>query len=256
MKTNCPSCDTHYAIDGNAIVASDGLARCHRCGTVFDAIAEQAVEAPPDAAPLHLDADAEADWQEGPATVDDAPLPFEIPDDLEPLEPSPDAALDVEQTLYEKPSRRGAIYTALALLLAASLGLQFAWQNRESLLARFPQLQPLCDRIECIATTVIEPSAFQILQRDMRPADNQPDSLNLSARFRNDATAAQPLPDIQLSLLNNNGDVLIRRRLSPSDYLFPPPPADRLIAPGEVLTIGIDFKDPGYLATGFMIDFL
>ena len=256
MKTNCPTCDTHYAIDGNAIVESDGLARCHRCGTVFDALAEQAVDAPSDATPLELDADAEAHWQEGPAGADESPVPFEIPNDLEPLQPSPDAALDVEQTLFEKPSRRGAIYTTVALLLAVSLGLQFAWQNREALVERFPQLQPLCDRLACIETTVIEPSAFRILQREMRPADNQPDSLNLSARFRNDAGAAQPLPDIQLSLLNNNGDVLIRRRLAPRDYLFPPPPADRLIAPGEVLTISIDFKDPGYLATGFVIDFL
>jgi predicted Zn finger-like uncharacterized protein len=255
MKTNCPGCKTHYMLDANALMATDGLARCHRCGTVFDAVGERAMEAPPSAEPLQLDEQAETDWQtqQSIAAVD---LPFDVPDDLEPLQPSPDAALDVEETLYQRPSRRGALYAGLALLLALGLGLQLAWQYREALLARFPGLQPVCDRLACVATQVHAPAELRVLQRELRAADNQPDSLNLSARFRNDADAAQPLPDIQLSLLDNNGSVLIRRRLSPHEYLFPPPPTGRVIAPGEVITISIDFKDPGYLATGFMLDFL
>jgi hypothetical protein len=75
-------------------------------------------------------------------------------------------------------------------------------------------------------------------------------------RVRNEAETAQPLPDIQLSLLDTNGSVMIRRRLAPGEYMFPPPPKDRLVAAGEVVTIDLDFKDPGYLATGFTIDFL
>ena len=90
----------------------------------------------------------------------------------------------------------------------------------------------------------------------MAPTADTPGSLTLNATIRNDAEYAQPLPDMQLSLLDTDGAVLVRRRLSPADYLFPPPPADRLVAPGEVFTISLDFADPGYLATGFMIDFL
>ena len=75
-------------------------------------------------------------------------------------------------------------------------------------------------------------------------------------RIRNDAENAQPLPDIQLSLLDNNGGVLVRRRLTPGDYLFPAPPKEKLVTPGEVVTITLDFEDPGHLATGFVIGFL
>ncbi len=183
-------------------------------------------------------------------------LPFEMPVDLEPLLPSPDAALDVQDTLYEKRSRRGLWYGLLTACLLLALGLQLAWQQREDLLARFPVLEPLCEYVTCRPSVIRAPERFKILQRDIKPTTNEPDSLTLTASFRNVAAIAQVLPDIQLSLLDTNGSVLIRRRLSPSDYLYPAPADQAVVAPGEVITIAIDFRDPGYAATGFIIDFL
>jgi predicted Zn finger-like uncharacterized protein len=255
MQTRCPNCETEYRIEPDAFLAADGLARCHRCGTVFDAAEKKPVDPQSAADPLMLELQAETNWQQTPeAELDE--LPFEVPEGLAPLQPSPEAAVDVTETLYEKRSIRGPLYTAIALLLATGLGLQLAWQHREDLLRQYPQLEPICDWLGCIADQVRAPDKLRILQREMRAADNQPGSLNLSADFRNDAELPQPLPDIQLSLLDNDGRVLVRRRLVPADYLYPPPPSDRVIGPGEVITISIDFKDPGYLATGFMIDFL
>lgn len=255
MRTRCPNCNTEYLIDTDRLKAADGLAYCHHCSTVFDVIGEFAVEPQTSGRPLQLDERDEAGSQ-APPSADEIDLPFEIPANLAPLQPSPDAALDIRDSLDKKRSPRRLIYGALIMLLAVALGLQLAWQYRAPLLDRFPQLQPLCDRLDCVAKEVHAPDRLRVLQREMRPAPNQPGHLNLGVRFRNEAEASQPLPDIQLSLLDNNGTVLIRRRLSPREYLYPPPPADRLIAPGEVLTINIDFKDPGYLATGFIIDFL
>ena len=183
-------------------------------------------------------------------------LPFEMPVDLEPLLPSPDAALDVEDTLYEKRSRRGLWYGLLTTCLLVALGLQLAWQHREELLARYPVLERLCEHVTCRPSVIRAPERFRILQRDIKPTANEPDSLTLTASFRNIASIAQVLPDIQLSLLDTDGSVLIRRRLSPADYLYPAPADQAAVAPGEVITIAVDFKDPGYVATGFIIDFL
>lgn len=183
-------------------------------------------------------------------------LPFEVPDKLEPLMPSADAALDVADALDEKRSHKALVYGLLATLLLVGLGLQLAWQQRDALLAQFPWLSPACDYLPCRPQMVRAPEQFRVMQRELRPAANQPDTLTLDATIRNDAELPQPLPDLQLSLLDNNGAVLIRRRLAPAEYLFPPPSDDRLIDPGEVFTITLDFKDPGYLATGFVIDFL
>jgi predicted Zn finger-like uncharacterized protein len=338
LKTRCPTCKTRYEIDPAALLEADGLARCFRCGTVFETVAEDAVTPDvicaspvqsavtlneqselslgdtaqpqttqatperPDATVADKESETrqpepvadEANEPQLPTSVEDLlaqtraakydraeeaelpsassieeqqaarpaekseakELPFAVPENLEPLEPSPDVALDVADTLYEKKSHRGLVYGLLAILLVAGLGLQMAWQQREELLAQYPILQPLCERIECIPSVMHAPRKISILQRDIRPTSNVPDSLTLSAQMRNDADTAQPLPDIQLSLVDNNGAVLIRRRLSAADYLFPTPPPERVMAPGEVITITLDFEDPGSQASGFLIDFL
>jgi predicted Zn finger-like uncharacterized protein len=252
VQTRCPACDTRYNIDPDALLAADGLAHCLRCDTVFDVMEEVTLDglAPDGALPL----DAGAEVEETPPATDG--LPFEIPDRLEPIKPSADAALDVVDTLYEKRSRRGLVYGLLATLLLGAFGLQLAWQQREVLLDTFPWLSPICEHLPCRPRMIRAPEEFRVLQRDIQPAANQPDALTLTASIRNAAELPQPLPDLQLSLLDNNGTAIIRRRLAPAEYLFPPPPDDKLIAPGEVFTITLDFKDPGYLATGFMIDFL
>lgn len=154
-----------------------------------------------------------------------------MPVDLEPLLPSPDAALDVEDTLYEKRSRRGLWYGLLTTCLLVALGLQLAWQHREELLARYPVLEALCEHVTCRPSVIRAPERFRILQRDIKPTANEPDSLTLTASFRNVASIAQVLPDIQLSLLDTDGSVLIRRRLSPADYLYPAPADQAVVAP-------------------------
>jgi len=363
VKTLCPTCKTRYEIDPRALLEADGLARCFRCGTVFDAVAEDAptpgnvystpVEnavalggrdeiprdqgrdadsepagegtevdrparaqgpgpaehAPPDtvyralsgladrpapqAGPIGRDispvaepvaepvaagtvsdtqdesgsASTAADDQQpqtdqpaqdraDQADSTDQPLPFSVPEDLVPLEPSPDVALDVNDALYEKKSRRGLVYGLVIVMLLTGLGLQLAWQHRKDLVDRYPGLAPLCESLACLPKVIHAPDKISVLQRDIKPAANEPGSLTLSASIRNDAEIAQQLPDIQLSLLDNNGAVLIRRRLAPSDYLFPAPAKERVMEPGEVVTITLDFEDPGHQASGFVIDFL
>ncbi len=252
MKTRCPECGSRAEIDAEALIVAGGQARCHQCGAVFDALGEYLSAATVDPPSTR----AIPTLRQPRASDDEHALPFEVPDNLEPLKISADAALDVEESLYEKRSYRSLIYGWLVVFLSIALALQLAWQHRLDLLARFPQLQPLCDQLGCEPILVHAPNQFQVLQRDIKPAANDPGALTLTATIRNDADAPQALPDIQLSLLDNNGAILIRRRLAPSDYLFPPPSNERRLDPGEVITINLDFKDPGYVATGFMIDFL
>lgn len=189
------------------------------------------------------------------APAPDRALPFEIPDNLEPLEAVPDAALDIEDALYERPQRRRPLLALITVILGLALAAQLAWIYRIPLLERYPQLEPLCRHLPCRPTLVHAPDRMRVLQREVAPARNQPGWLTLSATVRNEAEYPQALPDVQLSLLDNRGVPLLRRRLTPADYLFPPPPPERTIAAGEVFTLTIDFRDPGHEASGFMLDF-
>ena len=255
MKTRCPGCKKRYRIDTGALDAVGGRVQCGRCGTVFDAESrlpeETDASAEASGPPLVLVTRQLSSQEAEPADE----LPFAVPDDLPPLAPSADGALDVVDTLYEKPSRRGLIYGSIAGLLIGALALQLAWQYRAELLQRFPQLEVACNHLPCRPEVVHEPDNYHVLQREIAPTQNEPGSLTLNATIRNDAEFAQHLPDIQLSLIDNNGAVLIRRRLSPREYLYPPPPDDRILQTGEVFTIEIDFEDPGHIASGFTIDF-
>ncbi len=255
MKTRCPECKNRYRINPETLDAVDGRVQCGRCGTVFDAISREAERADESTnasgPPLVLVSRQVAAQESEPA--DD--LPFAVPDGLTPLEPSADDGIDVTETLYEKPSHRGLIYGAIATLLIGALALQLAWQYRLLLLQRFPQLEVACNYLPCRPKVVHEPDSYRVLQREIAPTKNEAGSLTLNATIRNDAEIAQHLPDIQLSLIDNNGAALIRRRLSPREYLYPPPPDDRVLQPGEVFTIEIDFEDPGHIASGFTIDF-
>ena len=325
MKTRCPTCKTRYDIDPEALLEADGLARCFRCGTVFEMVPEGSIEPniidmPTERPAFETDEDSvfledletdasapvahnaddsvvvrsvsseQADIRQQPETNptatetadtienaadagDELPfsgphdlepadanapsddLPFSVPQDLEPIEPSPDDVQDIAAGLHEKRSWRGFVYGLIALLLLAGIGMQLAWQQRETLLAQYPILEPLCAHLECVPQIIRAPEKIRILQRDISPTAGEPDSLTLRVSMRNDADVAQPLPDLQLSLVNNDGGVLIRRRLSPSDYLGEAPPPKDIMAAGEVVTITLDFKDPGYEASGFVIDF-
>ncbi len=225
---------------------------------VFDALAGGPTAAAADTAgkPV-VDLDAQAELADNGADVAETPeLPFAVPDDLEPLQASAQDALGVEDTLYQQKSRRGLFYGLAAVVLIAALGLQLAWQQREQILVQFPQLEVICGVLACRPPLAHSPERFRILQREIKPTANLPGSLTLSAVVRNEAELPQLLPDLQLSLTDSNGGLLVRRRLSPSEYLFPAPAEDKLVDPGEVITIALDFEDPGYSATGFQIDFL
>ncbi len=259
MITRCPKCDARYDVEPDALLRVDGRALCFRCGSLFDALAEEPLAAEvqdgtPSRPILILNqrslVSAERDATDGP--VD---LPFEVPGDLPTLEPATNDALDIAQALGEQKTSRGLWQGTIVLLLVVALLLQIGWQYRTALVQRFPVLEALCTRVDCRPPVVHAPDKFEILQRSIGPTLNEPGSLTLNIRVRNTATAAQSLPDMQLSLLDSRGSVMIRRRLSPSDYLFPSPPDDRRVAPGEVFTIELDFEDPGHSLTGFMIDF-
>lgn len=319
MKTRCPTCKTRYDIDPEALLEADGLARCFRCGTVFETVPDgdfepYVIQMPEDQSAYTTTDEDSIFIEPEPASVDDAPqphrdhpadettpdahaepavvrafsaddrdaekaqiepapetteateatenstpdsaeLPFAVPQDLEPIEPSPDDVQDIAASLHEKRSWRGFVYGLIALLLLAGIGMQLAWQQRKTLLEQYPFLEPLCAHLECVPETIRAPEMIRILQRDISPTAGEPDSLTLRVTIRNDAEIAQPLPDLQLSLVNNDGGVLIRRRLSPRDYLGEAPPPGDNMAAGEVVTITLDFKDPGYEASGFVIDF-
>lgn len=271
MNPRCPECHTAYNVDPETLLAAGGKARCHHCGTIFNAFdLDTAPPAQHEQAKWQLAGIIQDDEKPGSshpsADIDDldlildvgpepdTDLPFEVPDDLPTLEPAdhdPKGSGDNDRTSRHTRWWQGP----LLLLLIVALGMQLAWFHRDTLLRR-PQAQPLCQWLDCSVAHRSDPTAFSVIERQLGADPAFPGALSLQIRFRNTAPYAQPLPRLQLSLYDNSGDTLARRLFSVDEYLFPSPGKNTLAAPQEVFTIELLLEDPGTRASGFKIDFL
>ncbi len=298
MKIRCPSCRTVYDVEPQVLQPAHGLARCFRCGTVFNAF-QHGLDEPPGADRDYAgeaepaDRDSALQLQESdtsflaedsspvsePSSADQSPfekgenleapalagggrdrdsgeLPFEVPDDLEEIEPAEDVALDAEQALAPAPPRQAPWWQkALVAILLLTLGAQLAWMRRD-LWIDHPLAIQACAVLDCRLPEASRPQEFRVIERDMQLVRGSPPVLRLSLAMRNDARLAQPLPQLELSLLDAGGAVVARRLFSPQQYLPPDWTGPAAALPGEVITIELKLKDPGPRARGFTIEFL
>lgn len=147
-------------------------------------------------------------------------------------------------------------WLALPVLLAA-LVLQVLLADRARLAADAnwrPRMEFLCRVFQCRLPPWHEPSAFHITARELRPHPSAPGVLLVTASFRNDATFAQPWPQLQLSLGNLDGEPLGLRRFAPREYLGAEP-ANALIGPGQSASVTLEVLDPGKRAVSFEFEF-
>ena len=208
---------------------------------------------PPVAAPVSIEADPTAEENEEAATVE----PVEAPPASEP-EPAPAAATTASTgPAFAVPTAagRGRWRWALIALLALLLGLQILLADRARLAADpgwRPVVENLCGALGCTLPAWHEPTAFLMLDRQIRPADT-PGVLRVDATFRNDARWAQDWPALQLALSDADGRVLGSAAFTPEQYLGAAP-ATRL-APGQSAQASFLVREPAPGTVAFSFEF-
>ena len=208
---------------------------------------------PPVAAPVSIEADPTAEENEEAATVE----PVEAPPASEP-EPAPAAATTASTgPAFAAPTAagRGRWRWALIALLALLLGLQILLADRARLAADpgwRPVVERLCAVLGCTLPSWHEPTAFLMLDRQIRPADT-PGALRVDATFRNDARWAQDWPALQLALSDADGRVLGSAVFTPEQYLGAAP-ATRL-APGQSAQASFLVREPAPGTVAFSFEF-
>jgi predicted Zn finger-like uncharacterized protein len=254
MKTRCPHCATLYDVDPKLAEGEDRLARCFNCGEVFD-IAEYraddtAAEVAEGLRPAHghtqtIDADAR-----------DSSLPFDVPRDLPAIEPSGSIPLTAKDTLHPAQTTPTPWWQKLLLaLLLVTLLLQLAWLRRD-LWVYLPLTSQVCAWLNCNPPRQDHPELYRVVDRDMRALPGPPPALRLNLSFSNEARFSQALPRLQLSLLDSNGSLVARRLLQPAQYLPASWSGPPVALPKEVVTIQLEFEDPGPRVRSFAFDFL
>jgi predicted Zn finger-like uncharacterized protein len=264
VKTRCPQCGTTYDVDPDLLDQAQGLARCFNCGEVFNG-RKQALddETPPGDTPPPQDTPS-SDTSEEPAgdpsrigpAPEDTRLPFEVPEHLPELEPAAQVALDAHDTLHPSARPRTPVWQKLlVLLLTLLLAAQLMWLRRD-LWAQLPQASQLCAWLQCVPPRQPRPDLYHVTERSMRALPRTPGALRFELAFRNDADYPQPLPRLQLELLDSNGMLVARRTFSPDQYLSQDWSGPQVALSREVVHITLRLRDPAPRVRGFRINFL
>lgn len=168
--------------------------------------------------------------------------------------PEPDLPGFIARAMHPRTTPR---WRLLAALLALSLALQLLWSEREALaqdLRWRPWLVNACDVVGCQLQPWHNPAQLLIVARDVRPHPAAADALQISATFRNMAPFAQAWPQLELRLLDLNGNVTGARQFRPEEYLGAAPGAMTL-APGQSVNARVDVLDPGRSTLSFEFAF-
>lgn len=153
------------------------------------------------------------------------------------------------------PRERWIVAVAIALAVLLILQLLLADRARLSADARWrPTLHVLCAALFCELPPWREPTAFTLLQRDVRQHPSTPGALRVSATFRNDARWPQPWPRLRLTLSDANGRPAGARDFRAEDYLGGPASQPEL-ASGESATVAMDILEPAAQIVGYDFGF-
>lgn len=139
------------------------------------------------------------------------------------------------------------------LLLLLGVQLLLADRARLSADARWrPLVATLCSVLGCTLPAWREPSAFRVVERDVRA--HGAGMLRVSARIRNDARWAQPWPALQLTLSDAHGRAMATRIFQPREYLGASP-AQTSLGSGQDVALSMEIVEPGPQAVAFTFDF-
>lgn len=161
---------------------------------------------------------------------------------------------------FEEPERRSRAdfwYRVAAITLAVLLVAQFANRYRNEL-ARSPLLNgPLSSLYAALGAPLAprwDPAALDVRQLGAIAESGPGGQLLVRASIRNEASRAQPLPLLRLTLQDRFGKRLASRDLMPREYLGQRASERDFLVPGQRVDAEVTVVDPGRSAVGFEID--
>jgi predicted Zn finger-like uncharacterized protein len=272
LLTRCPACDTTFSVTNAHMAARNGLVRCGRCATVFQA-KHQLVE-PPSAGGSKRPPKGAA--RSKAARVSDrkrsgkergrvskkqearpVPAPAFEEDTADTMSPEEFVTPALARIFLGSQQSRARFVlwglTAL-LLLFTLLGQSVYFYASE--LARQPRLGPwvtaACQRLGCAVRPRQDVTLIELLRTHVAPNPERPGALRIRTSMVNRAAFAQPYPLMELTLSTSNGEIAARRTFLPRQYLGRATLAQRM-APHVVVDSVLDITRPKTKPASFEI---
>ncbi|NIE68589.1 zinc-ribbon and DUF3426 domain-containing protein [Burkholderia sp. Ax-1719] len=145
----------------------------------------------------------------------------------------------------------------LALALVVLLALQLVWWQRESVMVYWPASQPIyqqvCAQLGCHVSPPRDIDGLQVQPSDLRQVDD-PHHLELKVPLRNRFQVALAYPAIELTLLDRQNNVVLRRVLWPQDYAPPGTRIDAGLPAHTTQTMIVRLDTGNVIASNFRIE--
>ncbi|MFQ5995409.1 MAG: zinc-ribbon and DUF3426 domain-containing protein [Acidiferrobacterales bacterium] len=261
LQTQCPQCQTVFAITSAQLDAHQGVVRCGRCNAVF-----RADEHLHDIAPTTAPIDSERITKRPPPTTHEKPsVPVPTPATPEaearpPAEsPTPEefvAPALIDVIIRRRRARTRAVFwgvgvLALVLILAAQLVFFYATE-----LSRYPDLKRwvtvACERLGCKIRPYQDVTLIELLHTSVVRHPDRADALKIDASMVNRARVAQPYPLMELTLSDSTGAIVARRTFQPREYLKTSK-TNTMMPPNLVIDAGLEVTSPKAKPGGYEI---
>ncbi|WP_027213204.1 zinc-ribbon and DUF3426 domain-containing protein [Burkholderia sp. WSM2232] len=192
----------------------------------------------------------------GPARA--AATPVGEPFSVNPVNDDVDPFPVVRETRPAEPRRLAWIIggSVAAGLLVIALLAQLAWWQRETVLVYLPATQVLyakaCAQLGCQLTAPHDIDGLQVEPSDLRQVDG-PHKLELRMPLRNRFNVALAYPAIELTLLDDQNNIALRRVLFPQDYVPPGTPIAAGLPPHMTQTMIVRLDTGNAVASNFRV---
>lgn len=243
--TRCPHCGTAFRVQPAQLTARGGKVRCGYCLEVFDGAAclvDQPGGAAVEAPPLATEA---APRTRPPREIAPAEEAAEVPEFLAPERRRP---------------RFAFLWGFLAFLALGALAAQIGYRYRTEIATLLPELRPhlvaACNAMGCEVHLPRRAELLSIESSDLQADPKRENVLQLSALLRNRAAFAQEPPSLELTLTDENDHAVVRRVLSPLEYLGPSRAAqigERGIPAGAEVAVVLYLDASRARATGYRL---
>ena len=155
-----------------------------------------------------------------------------------------DSAAHGAPTKAGRKKRSGAGSLILTVIVLIAIACVAAVIFNQRLMAAFPQTEPyfdnVCRKIPCPGFYLHQIESFVVSKTNLRPLDES-GNYALEVTVVNGSSTAQAVPDLQIELVDDNDGSLLRKTLTPPEFLDPGQ-ADESIAARGQLTVRVNLQ--------------
>lgn len=155
-----------------------------------------------------------------------------------------DSAAHGAPTKAGRKKRSGAGSLILTVIVLIAIACVAAVIFNQRLMAAFPQTEPyfdnVCRTIPCPGFYLHQIESFVVSKTNLRPLDES-GNYALEVTVVNGSSTAQAVPDLQIELVDDNDGSLLRKTLTPPEFLDPGQ-ADESIAARGQLTVRVNLQ--------------